>query len=370
LEILKENSLRTIAFPVINSQKRGYPAEPGCHIAVRTLRRFLEHWGKDVDLIILCVSTAADFSLYSRVLPLYCPRNKQELLLEKEELPRDVGNEFGETVIEERKIRISAFPGNVLDGSLVESPIISPIVSTEAEQVSTVASPSYQLPGNFAIMKSDFDEERKKKLEHLSRDEREKIEMQQLYYDHLAKASNTDLSDIARLNVIYESGKDLMGRPVVVIVGNRLPSSRSHLERLFLYLLKVMDKITDHPYTVVYLHTNMEERDTPEFSWMKKIYNVIDPKYGNNLSSFYIVHPTFWLKIFESVISAFVISVTFWSKVVYIEKLEELYQAIDFEQLVLPPEVVAYDVKVNGRRSVPTLKTFAVKEAEATVNDL
>lgn len=28
----------------------------------------------------------------------------------KDELPRDVGNEFGETVIEERKIRIAAYP--------------------------------------------------------------------------------------------------------------------------------------------------------------------------------------------------------------------------------------------------------------------
>jgi len=52
----------------------------------------------------------------------------------------------------------------------------------------------------------DFDEERKKKLEQLSQAEKEKIEQQQLYLNCLYKAQKMDLSDIARLGVIYESG--------------------------------------------------------------------------------------------------------------------------------------------------------------------
>jgi len=149
---------------VVNSQKRGYPAEPGCHIAVRTVRRFLENWGKDIDTIIFCVANTTDFNMYSRLLPLYCPRNKMELLLSKEELPRDVGNEFGETVIEERKIRISAFPGGVVSSSVVDAPLISPTVVPESSPQSLVSPRAEQLPGQFAFMKADFDEERKKKI--------------------------------------------------------------------------------------------------------------------------------------------------------------------------------------------------------------
>jgi len=194
-------------------------------------------------------------------LPLYFPRCKQDLLLEKEELPRDVGNEFGETVIEERKIRISAFPGNALNGSTIDAPFMSP--SEPIQTSPRIISLNEHLPNQFAMMKADFDEERKKKLDSLSKEEKTKLEAQQIYYDHLSKARTSDLSDVARINVIYESGKDIMGRPVIVIVGSRLPNERPQLERVFLYMLKIMDRIAEHHYTVVYLHTHMNDRETP-----------------------------------------------------------------------------------------------------------
>jgi len=218
------------------------------------------------------------------------------------------------------------------------------------------------------MMKADFDEERKRKFESMSKEDKMKLEAQQIYYDHVIKARTLELSDIARLNVIYESGKDIMDRPVIVIVGSRLPVDRTQLERVFLYMLKIMDRIADHPYTVVYLHTHMNDRETPEFSWMKKIYNIMDPKYGNNLKNFYILHSTFWLKIFETVVSTFITS-TFWSKVVYIEKLVDLYNNVDPNQIVLPPEVVNYDISINGR-PVVSRKAFESEVVEAMVNDL
>jgi len=201
----------------------------------------------------------------------------------------------------------------------------------------------------------------------MTKEDRLKLEQQQLYYDHLYKANGMDLSDIARLNVIYESGKDSQGRPVVVIVGCRLPTQRYLLDRVFLYMLKVMDKITDHHYVVVYVHTNMEDKDTPEFAWMKRVYSIIDSKYGDNLRSFYVIHPTFMLRLFEGVVSTFMESDIFWSKVHYIEKLEEIYDPISHDQLVLPDEVLQYDIKINGRRPIVTAKkAFAVGEAEHT----
>lgn len=51
-----------------------------------------------------------DIVLYSSVLPLYFPRSSEEQSKVSELLPADTGNETGETVIEERKIRINATP--------------------------------------------------------------------------------------------------------------------------------------------------------------------------------------------------------------------------------------------------------------------
>lgn len=76
-----------------------------------TIRRFLEHWGQGIESIVFCLNDLMEYNLYHKILPLYFPRNLREEIYSKQELPRDIGNEFGETVIEERKIKISAFPG-------------------------------------------------------------------------------------------------------------------------------------------------------------------------------------------------------------------------------------------------------------------
>lgn len=142
LQIVKENSLKSIAFQVINSEKRGYPPDNGAHIAIRTVRRFLERFSTSVDLIVFCMDRDEDIGafdtalrrmsihlrvpwlarsisgskrysylgavLYSGILPMYFPRSEEEETKMAPLLPEDTGNELGETVIEERKIRINA----------------------------------------------------------------------------------------------------------------------------------------------------------------------------------------------------------------------------------------------------------------------
>jgi len=132
-----------------------------------------------------------------------------------------------------------------------------------------------------------------------------------------------------------------------------------------------MDKIADNRYVVVYVHTNMEDRETPEFSWMKRVYNIIDSKYGDHLDAFYIIHPTFWLKLFESVLSSLMTNDSFWKKVRYIEKLDEIYNNFEHDQLVLPDGCLQYDIQVNGPRPVANRRrNFSAEEASAIVNDL
>jgi len=205
----------------------------------------------------------------------------------------------------------------------------------------------------------------------LSKDEKQKLEQQQIYQEHLYKAQTMDLSDVARLNLIYESGKDTHGRPVLVIVGSRLPTLRSHLNRVFLYMIKIMDRMVNYPYVVVYVHTDMEERATPELSWMKEVYNLMDKKYGDHLNVLYVIHPSFWLKMVEGFLSSFMANDSFFKKVRFIEKVDDIYEAIEHEQLVLPDHVFQYDTKVNGTRpQIQARRNFAAQEAEDIVNDL
>lgn len=64
-----------------------------------------------LEIQIITCAIAELSSSFFRLLPLYFPRDKQEEDVASTKLPPDVGDENGETVITERKIRISALPG-------------------------------------------------------------------------------------------------------------------------------------------------------------------------------------------------------------------------------------------------------------------
>ena len=74
LERCVENKLRSVAFCVINTEGKGYPKEQAAHVAIRTLRRFLENHGKHIDLLVLGMDNEIDMTIYTAVLPLYFPR--------------------------------------------------------------------------------------------------------------------------------------------------------------------------------------------------------------------------------------------------------------------------------------------------------
>eukprot|EP01127_Copromyxa_protea_P000141 TRINITY_DN10139_c0_g1_i1.p1 TRINITY_DN10139_c0_g1~~TRINITY_DN10139_c0_g1_i1.p1 ORF type:complete len:510 (-),score=103.15 TRINITY_DN10139_c0_g1_i1:144-1589(-) len=349
LTTIKEQKMTSIAVPIINSVKRGYPPDTGAHIALRTVRRFLEHWGQGIECIVFCMSDLMEYNLYHKILPLYFPRNTREEIYSKQELPRDIGNEFGETVIEERKIKIAAFPGLAPGQSLPPpSASIHPHLTPKIKLNIVALS-------EFGMMKPDLDEEKKKRVSLRSRSEVEMIEQQHLYSKWLAKSREIDLSDIARLGMIYVSGKDPFGRPIVVIVGSKLPAKVSVgiMDKIFTYLIKIMDPIVNKEYVVVYLHTFMDDKDKPDWSWLQKAYNIMDTRYGNNLRTFYIVHPTFWLKLAESFVSTFMVNDSkFWMKVKYVEKLSDLFGVVSRDQVVIPEEILKWDYKEFGEITV------------------
>jgi hypothetical protein len=283
-------------------------------------------------------------------MPLYFPRNEDDLNAAKAELPRDVGNEFGETVIEERKIRINSEFGN------------TSVVSYESNEEKPL--------GAFTVMHNNPDEQRKKKIKKSNNNNNTNKESENnLYYKFLQQSQQLDLSDVARLHIIYQSGKDSQGRDIIMIIGNRLPEKRAHLDRVFLYIIKTLDKIVESDYIVVYMHANMDKKSKPEFSWLEQVYNQIDTKYNSHLRAMYVVHPTFWLKLVKGFFSTFTGDTDFWNKLQYIERLIDLFEIIDPNQLVIPQDVLDFDEKENGPINGGK-KGRGKTNAESIVNDL
>ncbi|XP_048675626.1 ganglioside-induced differentiation-associated protein 2 isoform X2 [Caretta caretta] len=110
LQLAKEQAMSSVGFCVINSVKRGYPLEDATHIALRTVRRFLEIHGETLEKVVFAVSELEQ-ATYQKLLPLYFPRSLEEECHSLPCLPADIGNSEGEPVVPERQIRISEKPG-------------------------------------------------------------------------------------------------------------------------------------------------------------------------------------------------------------------------------------------------------------------
>ncbi|CAH1233441.1 GDAP2 [Branchiostoma lanceolatum] len=342
LQLARENSLQSIGLCVVNQPKRGYPPDEGAHIALRTVRRFLEKYDSSLETVVFAV-TDNDEDIYRRIMPLYFPRTKAEEQAVLDEVPTDVGNEEGEPFIQERQIRIMDKPLGAED-------------STEADE--TFEEGLLGLGGKvgahgFATMEGDHDKARMQQLQGKNSEEQVLLEQQRRYQRWLKRSKTDDLSDIAALRVLYQSGSDIFGRPVVVIVGRNFPVNVIDLDKALLYFIQVMDPIVSKDYVVVYFHTQSTDDNQPELSFLRSAYNLLDNKYKKNLKAFYIVHPTFWSRIVTWFFTTFTAS-SIKDKVRSVQSVQELYHTIPPEQLDIPPFVLDHDIQLHGPMSQST----------------
>eukprot|EP00735_Rhodelphis_limneticus_P000810 TRINITY_DN1133_c0_g1::TRINITY_DN1133_c0_g1_i1::g.17192::m.17192 TRINITY_DN1133_c0_g1::TRINITY_DN1133_c0_g1_i1::g.17192 ORF type:complete len:491 (-),score=142.40,sp/A7T167/GDAP2_NEMVE/43.21/5e-131,CRAL_TRIO_2/PF13716.1/1.1e-35,Macro/PF01661.16/1.8e-30,CRAL_TRIO/PF00650.15/2.4e-11 TRINITY_DN1133_c0_g1_i1:449-1921(-) len=326
LEVLAEGNLRNLGFCVINTERKGYPRRDAAHIAIRTVRRFLEHYGEKVDKVVFCVGNEADLLDYQSVLPLYCPRNVREVNRALVHLPEDTGNEFGETTSPDREIRIGAGPAD--DKTRHNS--IPAVVGTDYVQPEVTVADRAEY-GKSSLVERDLEEE----------------EAERLYLRYVKRSRTEDLTDIEAMRIIYRAGVDQFGRPIFVFVAKHLDTRTVDLDRVFLWMVKLMDRAVNEPYTVVYVHTMCADENQPEFSWLKKVYTLLGRKYKKNLQAMYVVHPTWVLKAVFWFVEK-IVSEKFWRKVLTVEKLVTLFQKINSDQLRLPDFVLRYDYKENG----------------------
>ncbi|KAK6627925.1 hypothetical protein RUM44_010407 [Polyplax serrata] len=100
-----ELKLASVGLSVINSVRRNYPPDEGAHIALRTVRRFLEKYPDSFDVLVFVVDST-DFGIYEILLPLYFPRSEAEENKARWQLPTDIGGPHGEPILPDRQIRI------------------------------------------------------------------------------------------------------------------------------------------------------------------------------------------------------------------------------------------------------------------------
>jgi len=350
LRICKEEGLRTVVITPVYTERKRYPRENAGHVVLRTVRRFLEKWSGDIDRVVFAFGDPDDRAIYERLAQLYFPRTLEELAFAELNLPADVGNGDGEMVILERKIRISSFPtAPSVSKKLFESKRPEHGFK-QAEPLVKAASLAARAPTNgFGTLVLDQDALRvqmvKEELRSMNKSQKTSLKYERLLRDSRAE----DLSDVAKLGFIYKSGRDINGRSLLVIVARHLPTVKAiDMNRVLLYIIRVMDSIVEREYSVVYVHS--ESRNQPALAWMREVTGIFNRKYKKNLKKFFVVHPTFWVKMVFWTLSP-IVSDKFWSKLKYIKSLAELEKYLEIEKLDLPDDVIRLDRARSGSGS-------------------
>uniref|UniRef100_A0A803L7W7 Appr-1-p processing enzyme family protein n=1 Tax=Chenopodium quinoa TaxID=63459 RepID=A0A803L7W7_CHEQI len=353
LELLIENGLRSIAMGCIYTESKNYPREPAAHVAIRTVRRFLEKQKDKITAIVFCTTTSTDTEIYKRLLPLYFPRDKHEEEVAISKLPADVGDENGETVIDERKIRIKPLP-NAKKTEPKPSQVSNDLPLSEVGLARR--NPSYldtYLDPAFMSLIKDPDQRRKEQWEKAAQAQSgwncakmlgygnlggpplSAAEEYSLHSRYLAKANSTNLSEIAEMKIVYRGGIDSEGRPVMVVVGAHFLLRCLDLERFIMYVVKEFEPIGQKPYSIVYFHSAASLQPQPDLGWMRRLQQILGRKHQRNLHAIYILHPTFGLKAAIFALQMFVDNMV-WKKVVYVDRLLQLFRYVPREQLTIP----------------------------------
>ncbi|MEE6513027.1 hypothetical protein FKM82_020454 [Ascaphus truei] len=194
--------MSSVGFCVVSSQKRCYPLEDATHIALRTVRRFLELHGAALEKVVFCV-TEQEEGAYSKLLPLYFPRSVKEERCSLPLLPPDIGNADGEPVVPERQIRISEKPGSH-EGKMC--PGTAYTEDSEDEERGLGQDLTFIGSHAFARMEGDVDKQRRLALQGQMSGASVQKQHQRNYNRWLSRARTEDLSDIAALKALYQSG--------------------------------------------------------------------------------------------------------------------------------------------------------------------
>lgn len=370
LEILIENELQSIAIGCIYKEAKGYPREPAAHVAIRTVRRFLEKQKDKITAVVFCTTTSTDTEIYKRLLPLYFPRNKLEEEVAMSKLPADVGDENGATTIDERKIRIKPLPAvsiNVPKALTTQSDVPLRDAGPPARRTSFRLD-SYLDPAFMSLAK-DPDQKRKEQWQMAAKAQNSfhfakllgfgdlggpplsAAEEYSLHSRYLAKANSLNLSDIAEMKILYRGGEDSEGRPVMVVVGAHFLLRCLDLQRFILYVIKEFEPLIQKPYTIVYFHSAASLQVQPDLGWMRRLQQILGRKHQRNLHAIYVLHPTFGLKAAILALQLLVDGQA-WRKVVYVDRLLQLFKYVPREQLTIPDFVFQHDLEVNGGKGL------------------
>ena len=74
------------------------------------------------------------------------------------------------------------------------------------------------------------------------------------------------------------------------------------------------------------------------------------------MKQLYVVHPTLWVKSVAAYFCMFAAKNSFWNKIRFVDRLEDLYQHFDAGKLSIPEHVFRFDQILNELAPRPAVR--------------
>lgn len=127
---------------------------------------------------------------------------------------------------------------------------------------------------------------------------------------------------------------------------NSLENYQYVMDNLFRFVIGTLELMVAENYVIVYLCAGGQKEKLPGIGWLKECYTTIDRRLRKNLKGFYVVHPTWYIKILITIIKPF-ISSKFSRKLQFVNTLQELSHHVPTEHVQIPDYVKQYDQSLS-----------------------
>ncbi|CAI5457976.1 unnamed protein product [Closterium sp. Yama58-4] len=163
-----------------------------------------------------------------------------------------------------------------------------------------------------------------------------------------------DFSDIEETRFWEDEGEDVEGRIVVRVVGKYLPAHvfpTDHVERYIHHKLHELFSLAgpDRHVSILYIHTECESLNANPLALLtfRDIFQGLPPNLRQRVGAVYILHPSLTLRVGLWLMSPW-LSDSLYSRVVFVSRVEFLWEHIQEDQVDLPQFCLDHDSKLEA----------------------
>lgn len=136
--------------------------------------------------------------------------------------------------------------------------------------------------------------------------------------------------------------------PLVIMNSTAFPKSpEDYTSEL---MARIIERLPVTSYALVFFACGAPNK--PSWSWISKIYAMLDRQVKKRVGKVYVVHESWWVRAVTEMFRG-VVSSKFKKKMVHVSCLSELAKHIDITQINIPPAVYIHNLKAEPTITIP-----------------